>query len=148
MSLLPHTIFMAMTKEKRISVHAQGGMLRHLFPDSTLKIVGYDKGLIWEGKLQPTNLSTSYDIRVEYNIGCNPNIYVLSPYPLPLAKDATKLPHTYNREKQHLCVYHRRMNEWNESKMIAKTIIPWTSEWLFHYEIWVATGAWHGGGIH
>jgi len=139
---------MAMTKEKRISVHAQGGMLRHLFPDSTLKIVGYDKGLIWEGKLQPTNLSITYDIRVEYNIGCNPNIYVLSPSPLPLAKDATKLPHTYNHEKQHLCLYHRLMNEWNERKMIAKTIIPWTSEWLLHYEIWVTTGTWHGGGIH
>lgn len=139
---------MAMTKKKRISVHAQGGMLRHLFPDSTLKIVGYDKGLIWEGKLQPTNLSITYDIRVEYNIGCNPNIYVLSPSPLPLAKDATKLPHTYNHKKQHLCLYHRLMNEWNERKMIAKTIIPWTSEWLLHYEIWVTTGTWHGGGIH
>ena len=38
--------------------------------------------------------------------------------------------------------------KWNERKMIAKTIIPWTSEWLFHYEIWVTTGTWHGGGIH
>jgi hypothetical protein len=139
---------MAMTKKKRISVHAQGGMLRHLFPDSTLKVVGYDKGLIWKGKLQPTNLSITYDIMVEYNIGCNPNIYVLSPSPLPLAKDATKLPHTYNHEKQHLCLYHRLMNEWNERKMIAKTIIPWTSEWLLHYEIWVTTGTWYGGGIH
>ena len=61
-------------------------------PNSTLKIVGYDKGLIWVGKLQPTNLSITYDIRIEYNIGCNPNIYVISPNPLPLAKDATKLP--------------------------------------------------------
>ena len=75
-----------------------------------MKIVGYDKGLIWVGKLQPTNLSITYDIRIEYNIGCNPNIYVISPNPLPLAKDATKLPHTYNHEKQHLCLYHRLMN--------------------------------------
>jgi hypothetical protein len=46
-----------MTKMKRISVHAQGGMLRHFFPDSTLKTIGYDKGIIWEGKLKPSNLS-------------------------------------------------------------------------------------------
>lgn len=48
---------------KRISVHAQGGMLRHLFPDSTLEIIGYNKGLIWEGMLKPSNLSIIYNIR-------------------------------------------------------------------------------------
>jgi hypothetical protein len=31
---------------------------------------------------------------------------------------------------------------------IIDTIIPWTSEWLLHYECWLATGKWHGGGIH
>ncbi len=133
---------------KRISVHAQGGMLRHFFPDSTLEIMGYNKGLIWEGMLKPSNLSIIYNIRIEYNIGHDPNIYVLSPNPLPMAKDSTQLPHIYNHEKQHLCLYRRQMNEWNEHKLIAKTIIPWTSEWLLHYEIWVATGTWHGGGIH
>jgi len=29
---------------------------------------------------------------------------------------------------------------------IASTILPWASEWLFHYEIWRATGEWTGGG--
>lgn len=140
---------MGMNKARPISMYAQGGMLRHIFPDSTLKIVKFGKGLIWEGKLQPSELSITYDIRIEYNMGRNPDIYVINPNPLPLAKDATKLPHIYsNPEKQHLCLYHRRMNEWNARKMIAKTIIPWTSEWLLHYEIWVITGVWHGGGIH
>lgn len=139
---------MGMTKKKRISVHAQGGMLRHLFPDSNLKIIGFDRGLVWDGKLKPSNLSTTYDIRIEYNMGHDPDVYVLNPKPLLLAKGAAKLPHTYNHEKQHLCLYHRSINEWNEQKMIAKTIVPWTSEWLLHYEIWITTGTWHGGGIH
>ena len=139
---------MVTTKKKRISVHAQGGMLRCFFPNSTLRIIGHDKGLIWEGRLQPTNLGITYDIRIEYNVGSNPNIYVINPKPLSLATGATKLPHVYNHEKQHLCLYHRLMNEWNERKMIAKTIIPWTSEWLMHYEYWVTTGVWNGGGIH
>ena len=30
--------------------------------------------------------------------------------------------------------------------LIADTIVPWTCEWLIHYEIWLATGEWHGGG--
>ena len=32
---------------------------------------------------------------------------------------------------------------------IADTIIPWTSEWLFFYELWLATGGeWLGEGEH
>jgi hypothetical protein len=54
----------------------------------------------------------------------------------------------YDTEKQHLCIYYKRAKEWDETKFIADTIIPWTSEWLLHYEIWVATGTWQGGGIH
>jgi hypothetical protein len=29
---------------------------------------------------------------------------------------------------------------------IADTIVPWTAEWLVHYEIWLMTGEWYGGG--
>jgi hypothetical protein len=29
---------------------------------------------------------------------------------------------------------------------IADTIVPWTAEWLVHYEIWLVTGEWYGGG--
>ena len=36
--------------------------------------------------------------------------------------------------------------ECNHTAMIADTIIPWTQEWLLHYEIWLATGEWCGGG--
>jgi hypothetical protein len=69
---------MVMAKVKRISIHAQGGMLRQFFPDSTLKIVGYDRRLIWEGRLKPYDLSITYDLRIEYNVGYHPNVYVLS----------------------------------------------------------------------
>lgn len=137
-----------MTKKRPISMYQQGGTLRHFFPNSTLNIVNCGKGMIWEGKIQPSVLSTTYDIRIEYNSGKHPNVYVINPKPLPLAKDATQLPHVYDQVKQHLCLYHRALNEWNGCDIIANTIIPWTSEWLFHYEIWVATGHWHGGGIH
>jgi hypothetical protein len=30
---------------------------------------------------------------------------------------------------------------------IADTIVPWTSEWLMYYEIWLATSDWYGGGV-
>lgn len=31
---------------------------------------------------------------------------------------------------------------------IANTILPWTSLWLYYYEIWLGTGKWEGGGDH
>ena len=34
------------------------------------------------------------------------------------------------------------------SLVFADTLVPWTIEWLFHYEIWLATGTWCGGGEH
>jgi len=31
---------------------------------------------------------------------------------------------------------------------IAKTIIPWTSLWLYFFGDWLITGEWNGGGEH
>ena len=36
--------------------------------------------------------------------------------------------------------------EFNYSLRIIDTIIPWTQEWLYFYEIWLLTGEWRGGG--
>jgi len=33
-----------------------------------------------------------------------------------------------------------------QSMLIADTTVPWTAEWLANYEVWLATGEWHGGG--
>ena len=58
-------------------------------------------------------------------------------------------------EKQLACVSLKvatkdffRYSEFNSSKLIANTIIPWTVEWLYYYELWLATGEWLGGGEH
>jgi hypothetical protein len=32
--------------------------------------------------------------------------------------------------------------------LLCQTIVPWISEWLLHYEIWLVTGKWCAGGIH
>jgi hypothetical protein len=31
---------------------------------------------------------------------------------------------------------------------LAMTVIPWISEWLYFYELWLVTGEWLGGGTH
>ena len=65
-----------------------------------------------------------------------------------LADGAQRLPHVYDHVKQQLCLYYGPAREWTPDKMIADTIVPWASEWLLHYEFWLVTGIWHGGGIH
>nr|HPI87014.1 hypothetical protein [Bacteroidales bacterium] len=92
-------------------------------------------------------LSDSYNIKIVYDIDNHPDIYVIK-RKLKLFSGATSLPHVYDTAKQHLCVYYRTAKEWNKSMPIVDSIVPWTSEWLYHYEFWLATGTWHGKGIH
>jgi hypothetical protein len=30
--------------------------------------------------------------------------------------------------------------------LLAYTVVPWISEWLLYYELWLFTGEWTGGG--
>jgi hypothetical protein len=30
--------------------------------------------------------------------------------------------------------------------LLAHTLLPWTAEGLLHYELWLITGTWTGGG--
>ncbi len=136
-----------MNKIRAIPLAAQLAMLKKHFPSSTSHMKSHEH-FIWKTKLQPTALSEVYEIKIDYRMGSNPNVYVTSPKPLRLAEGHKKLPHVYNHDKQHLCIYHKKMNEWNAGKAIVNTILPWVSEWLFHYEIWVSSGEWRGGGIH
>lgn len=102
----------------------------------------------WKTTLCPSELSSSYEIKLVYKFGKNPDVFVVSPKPLALAEGKLKLPHVYDHNSQWLCLYHKPSREWTPNMMIADTIVPWISEWLLHYEYWVATGVWNGGGIH
>lgn len=137
---------MVKIKTHEIPLVVQAHKLRSYFPDSKCSV--RSNILIWKGYLTPSVLGSTYLIKVVYQRQEHPDVYVLEPKVLALAKGQTKLEHVYNTKKQQLCIYHRRAKEWNETKYIADTIIPWTSEWLLHYEYWAATGIWHGGGIN
>jgi hypothetical protein len=51
-------------------------------------------------------------------------------------------------DEERLCLYLPSADEWMPTQLIAETIVPWTSLWLFYYETWHATGEWLGGGDH
>jgi hypothetical protein len=104
----------------------------------------------WRGSVTPFEGADTYLIEVEYKIKHVPRVRVLSPE-LVRKQDGKRLPHTYPDEEGRRnpirpCLF--VPDEWDPRDSIAATIIPWTCEWLLHYEVWLVTGEWRGGGIH
>lgn len=97
--------------------------------------------LIWLASLQPSPLSRTYAVRLDYALGGPaPKVKVLEP---DLRADGVeRLPHVFPGDV--LCVCYPW--QWNDGKLIACTIVPWASEWLLHYELWKIDGRWRGGG--
>lgn len=125
-----------MAPAPRLSIAQQALGLRSVFPD-TKPVVGRGQ-LSWTGRLQPCELSRVYIVQITYTPRCYPVIQILDPQ---LAATQTGfLPHTYNDKS--LCLHDA--GQWAEHMLIVDTIVPWTAEWLLHYEVWLATGKWLG----
>ena len=101
------------------------------------------KRLTWTVQLQPTPLSATYTVRVHHDAGNHrPRVAVLDP---PLEDRWGKgLPHVFPGDE--LCLYYDEFD--GAVDLIADKMVPWVSEWLYYYELWVTTGDWLGGGIH
>jgi hypothetical protein len=84
-------------------------------------------------------MSVRYTVRIEALPNRRPRVIVNSP---PLVESARELPHVFRDGTLCLCFSW----QWDPTRPIARTIVPWTSEWLLHYELWRATSKWHGGG--
>jgi hypothetical protein len=129
-------------RENNIKLPIQLGNLQKLFPGTLARV---RKGqLIWIGRLTPSPLSRSYSVRLQYREAGTPDVEVLDPQLQD--RDGVRPPHMYSRKR--LCLYLPGAYEWSRRMWLSETIIPWTSEWLLNYEIWLATGEWCGGGEH
>lgn len=134
-------------KIKPIPIAIQALNIKRLFSETKVTTI-HDQQLTWVHDITPSPLGNVYKVKVFYNLTKSPKIYVVSPKPLQLAKGKNTLPHCYDQQQQQLCLFYPSGEEWNKSMLISTTIIPWAFEWLYHYEIWLGTGIWHGGGIH
>lgn len=133
-----------MVKFKKYTAYEQYASLRSTYENSFGHLM--PNGFSWLCDLQPSPISQLYQIKIVYTDGYPPSIYIVSPKPLKLAKNAERLPHTYDTKKQQLCLYRPQFNEWNRSMLISQTIVHWALSWLYFYEEWVSTGIWKGGG--
>lgn len=93
--------------------------------------------------MRPTEVSAIYHIGLRYRLGTSPEVRVLAPS-LTTRDGNPNIPHMYGQER--LCLYLPGNGEWSASMPLGRTVIPWTAEWLFYYELWHATGEWLGGG--
>ncbi len=117
--------------------------------------------VLWEGPLRP--LCQSYTVRVllhrnqkrsrANSLRTSPEVVVINPLLRQRSEDPSDpIPHHYPYpslpELPILCLYDPATKQWHPRLAVARTIIPWTIDWLVCYEGWLATGEWTGGGRH
>lgn len=109
-------------------------------------ITSIERNSLWiKGELQPTSRSDVYTVEIIYHFRKRPIVNILNPVLVKNFK-GEDIPHVYPGDK--LCLYQPKYNEFKFSDFLSATIVPWTSLWLYHYEVWHVTGDWLGGGEH
>lgn len=91
---------------------------------------------IWLGTLRPDPRFGEFQAEISYNSPFRPKVYIKSP---TLEPDA---PHRF--PEGDLCLYYPNDRVWTLRDFIASTIVPWTAEWLYFYEVWKRLGIWYG----
>lgn len=125
-----------------IPMAVQMARLKQAYPNSqaTLK----RDHLCWVAELTPTALSRTYRIKLEMHKDGTPTVRLV--HPTLQTRDGKRCPHLYPDGV--LCLYLPGAFEWTKEMQLVGTIVPWISEWLAHYEVWLSTGVWTGGGAH
>lgn len=117
--------------------------MERLHPEFTA--VRFCDAVTWTGWVKPFGVSNRYKLRVTYRLDQSPDVEVLEPA-LKRREPSKAIPHMYRGEL--LCLFWPHGFEWDPTKLIATTIVPWATFWLLHYEVWLVTGEWLGGGKH
>ncbi|MHA3771628.1 hypothetical protein ACXR0O_08835 [Verrucomicrobiota bacterium sgz303538] len=130
---------------KALSLAQQAAGLKAAFPSAHVTI---ERGVLkWRDWLQPMAFSMRYWVEITYQLRERPKTRVLEPDFSTLVNGGT-VPHLYSQTEQELCLFYPDGREWNASKSLDRTIVAWASEWIVHFESWLFTGEWDGGGVH
>lgn len=122
-------------------IHQRLALARR-YPESKVFLTRHE--LVWSGRLNPTEYSKTYEVVISHNLHLAPLVYVARPR--LEAVTGKRLPHVFALNT--LCL-HTLSRSWIASRLVADTLVPWASEWLFFYELWLATGGeWFGEGVH
>lgn len=89
--------------------------------------------LICTGGIQPSNCKNEYRIKIEYVVGKEPKTTILSP-------EIDPSPHIHMYQDHSLCLHYTPDMKWNEKTKIYLFTIPWISEWIIFYELYISNG--------
>ena len=133
--------------KRKLTVGQQLYAIRRFFQDARIRSK-HGNLSIFLG-LQPTPMSRLYPIEIKIHRSTYAEVWLVG----NIHKvDNKEFPHHYDIDRENnrvrLCLYHPRKFELNRGTSIAATLIPWTCEWLFYYELWLGNGVWYGGGEH
>ena len=120
---------------RRLSLAQQAIRLWSWFPEA--KITLRPTELTWIGAVRPTPCSRDYRTKITYRYDWYPAVVTVDTLD---SRPGENLPHTYSDGS--LCLHEAQ--EWTPAMAIADTIVPWTAEWLAHYELWRVRGRWYG----
>jgi hypothetical protein len=134
---------MYLQKAKDKNIAQQVALIRIKYNQFT--VMSTHTALKATGELQPTARSIKYEVEIKYQLRNSPVIKILKPQLITNFKNYP-IPHVYPGNK--LCLYMPRFREFTYADYLTETIFPWTSLWLYYYEVWHATGEWLGGGEH
>lgn len=138
------------TRRKDRKAGVQLKRMHDRWPRLRPRVLDTPPSLIWVGPLR--GFAMDYEVQVQWPFmtpGARPIVFVLAPEIAPRpGTDFVDLPHLlYNAvrpEASGLCLFDPDERQWDRSKLIADTIVPWASEWLHHYEFWQLDGVWRG----
>ncbi len=129
-----------------VPIGIQSALMRRHFP--SFRYENRRRPPAWFGTLRPAEWSREFKIRIDHPApDRTPKVWVTAPPVHP------KAPHRYGDGS--LCLDYPkdgREERWHPGAPLAWTVVPWTAEWLFYYELWLETGDWygeaapHGGG--
>ena len=132
-----------LARGRQFSIAQQWASVRFAVPSSVRRAMN-GSNLRCEVRLRPTALSCEYLVTVGYTLGTRPEVRLASPE--LRTRNGEEAPHVFGDGS--LCLFRFPYREWSARAPIGRTILPWTSLWLYFYETWLVTGVWHGGGEH
>lgn len=126
-------------RRRPLTVLEQAADMQRNRPDFVQRLSA--AGMSWTGPITPTPLSVTYTIEIIYRRRYYPQVWVRQPE-LPVKKEDYRFVHIYAEG----CLCLHAEEEWRPWMSISSTFVPWAAEWLVYFELWMATGVWHGGG--
>lgn len=133
-------------RQRPVPLPIQQLNLRRVWPDLHTKLAR--NILVATGSILPAALTQRYRVRLEYRLGNDPKVWVEEPRIMAARGPGEFVPHVYDRSTEpRPCLFYSHTREWDSGKLLAYTVLPWLLAWLSFYEVWLATGAWIGGGI-